>query len=223
MNNESFTYFIPLYFGVEKERTLKYACKALSIICKDVSNGFEPTLVLEVLPKILSTLVLDIAGENLYYSQNILKFIMYFFRLFHLFIEEFPELKTMMNEKIETFMSNEYNRSKEVTQNLGDLLIFTMMSDKYRWEDIRDLYVVEQLDRQVLWLLREIPELELSEFNEFDTVRAKASFTVGKVGFKYCSFMSHMSRLAKPVTGTCQEGNNAIIALLDANECQLPH
>jgi len=70
LNNESFTYFIPLYFGKEKERTLKYASKALSIICKDVSNGFEPTLVLEVLPKILSTLVLDIAGDNIYYTEN---------------------------------------------------------------------------------------------------------------------------------------------------------
>lgn len=70
LNNEAFTYFIPLYFGKEKERTLKYASKALSIICKDVSNGFEPTLVLEVLPKILSTLVLDIAGDNIYYTEN---------------------------------------------------------------------------------------------------------------------------------------------------------
>lgn len=70
-------YFIPLYFGVEKQRTLKYASKALSIICKDVSNGFEPTLVLEVLPKILSTLVLDIAGENIYYTENNLKFFIY--------------------------------------------------------------------------------------------------------------------------------------------------
>ena len=83
---------------------------------------------------------------------------------------------TMMNEKIETFMSSEENWSKDVTTNLGDLLIFTMMSDTYRWEDIWDFYVVEQLDRQVLWLLREIPELELNEFNEFDAVRAKASF-----------------------------------------------
>lgn len=109
LSNESFTYFIPLYFGVEKERTLKFASKALSIICKDVSNGFEPTLVLEVLPKIISTLVLDIAGENIYYSQNVLKFMIYFFRLFHLFIQEYPELMTMMNEKIETFLSSEEN------------------------------------------------------------------------------------------------------------------
>jgi len=153
LNNESFTYFIPVYFGEEKERTLKYAEKALSIICKDVSNGFEPTLVLEVLPKILSTLVLDIAGENILLTFNNLKFIIYVYRLFHLFTEKYPEIMTMMNEKIELFLSSEENRSKDGTMNLGDLLIYTMMSDTYRWEDIRDYYVIEQLDRQVLWLL----------------------------------------------------------------------
>jgi hypothetical protein len=77
----------------------------------------------------------------------------YFYRLFHLFVEEYPEIMTMMNERIETFLSSDQNRTKEVTPNLGDLLIFTMMSDTYRWEDIRDFYVIEQLDRQVLWML----------------------------------------------------------------------
>ncbi len=115
LSNESFTYFIPLYFGVEKERTVKYASKALSIICKDVSNGFEPTLVLEVLPKILSTLVLDIAGSNIYYTMNNLKFFLYVFRLFHLFIETYPEIMDIMNEAIEKFIESEENRSKEVT------------------------------------------------------------------------------------------------------------
>jgi len=107
--------------------------------------------------------------------------------------------------------------------NLGDLLIYSMMSNQYRWSDLRDFYVVEQLDRQVLWLLREIPELELSEFNEFDAVRAKASFTVGKVGFRYCSFMSHMSRLAKPGDlNSADEENARLLALLDENEGTLP-
>ena len=143
LNNESFTYFIPLYFGKEKERTLKYAEKALSIICKDVSNGFEPTLVLEVLPKILSTLVLDIAGDVIYYTENNLWFFIFVYRLFHLFVERYPELMDMMNEHIEKFISSEENRTKEVTMNLGDLLIYSMMSNQYRWEDLWDYYVVE--------------------------------------------------------------------------------
>lgn len=68
-------------------------------------------------------------------------------------------------------------------------------------------------------MLREIPELELNEFNEFDAVRAKASFSVGKIGFRYCAFMSHMSRLAKPQGISGKEGNKALCDLLDSNEC----
>lgn len=216
LNNESFTYFLPLYFGTEKEFTLQYARKALSIICKDVSNGFEPALVLEVLPKILVTTVIDFADNNIYYSVNNLKFFVYVYRLFHLFISEHPEIMTMINEKIEVFLESADNRAKSVTPNLGDLMIYTLLSDTYRWENIREAYVHEQLDRQVLWLLKQIPELELSEFNEFDSVRAKASFKVGKVGFRYCCFLSKFMRLVKEGEEV-RDSNEKMMQMLDEN------
>ena len=100
LNNESFTYFLPLYFGSHKERTLKYAEKALSIVCRDVSNGFDPQHVLDVLPRILVTTVIDIADQNIYFSHNNLKFFIYVLRLLNLFIEQYPDLMEIINDRL---------------------------------------------------------------------------------------------------------------------------
>ena len=42
---------------------------------------------------------------------------------------------------------------------MGDLLAFCLVSPAYQIPDILTAYLDESLDRQVLWMLRDVPEL----------------------------------------------------------------
>ena len=65
-----------------------------------------------------------------------------------------------MNKQIKTFLDDKANRHKDVTANLGVLQTFVTLSNKYKYDDIIEPYIDEQLDRQVFWILNEIPELD---------------------------------------------------------------
>jgi hypothetical protein len=46
-----------------------------------------------------------------------------------------------------------------VHPNLGCVLAILSVSDSHKFSDIVEAYFFEQLDRQVLWILKAVPEL----------------------------------------------------------------
>jgi hypothetical protein len=86
--------------------------------------------------------------------------ILYAYRVFTFFLKMYPELKKVIDEKIKTFIENPESIHKEVIPNIGDLLVYLNVSETYKWEDLKDSYLNEQLDRQVFWILQQIPGLK---------------------------------------------------------------
>lgn len=89
------------------------------MIFHDRTSGFEPGMVLDVLPKIMTTLVVDFCSDASTASMKALKGFCAVHRLLLRFTEEFPQLREMATNKIQKFISNEQFRHKDVVPSLG--------------------------------------------------------------------------------------------------------
>lgn len=142
----------------------------------------------------------------------------YIHRLLILFLEKYPELKTTINEKIERFIEKPELRIKDETPNIGDLLVFLTVSEKYNWDDLKDSYLNEQLDRQVLWVLKEIPDLDKVEDPELEESKIEASFRSTIVGYRITMLMKIFN------TEIFEKGGKdftKLAALVDSRYCRL--
>lgn len=184
LSNEKFTHFLPLYFGIEKEKTMFLAEHAIGLICKGSTRKFEPSQVLEVLPKMLLTLVVDMTNEALHHSYKSIRMLIYVHRLLLLFIEKYQGLQDAIEDKIQTFIEKPETRIKDETPNIGDIFVLLTVSRKYSWNDFKDAYLGEQLDRQVFWILQEIPGLDELEDPQLEDAKAEASFKASIVGYR---------------------------------------
>ena len=215
LSNEKFTHFLPLYFGVEKEKTMFIAEHSISFICKDSTKKFEPSQVLEVLPKMMLTLAVDMTNEALHHSYKSIRMFIYIFRLFKLFIEKYPELKVTIDETLEKFIKNPESRIKEETPNIGDLLVLLPFSNKFSWEDLSYAYLNEQLDRQVLWILLEIPDLDKVDDPNLEDAKIEASFKSTIVGYRITMLLKMFN------TEIFEKDNQDILHTLDSRYCRL--
>lgn len=184
LSNEKFTHFLPLYFGIEKEKTIFLAEHALGLICKGSTRKFEPNQVLEVLPKMLLTLVVDMTNEALHHSYKSIRMLMYVHRLLTLFLEKYPQLNDTIDEKLQKFIDSPEKRIKDETPNIGELLVLLTVSQKYNWDDLKSAYLGEQLDRQVFWVLQELPDLEKADHPDLEDAKVEASFKATIVGYR---------------------------------------
>jgi ubiquitin-protein ligase len=240
LSNEKFTHFLPLYFGLEKDKTIFLAEHAIGLICKGSTRKFEPSQVMEVMPKMILTLIVDMTNEALHHSYKSIRMIVYAHRLFTLFLEKYPELKKEIDEKIKIFIENSESRHKDVTPSIGDLLVYLTVSETYKWNDLKESYLNEQLDRQVFWILQEIPELEKTyekeieeekkapkeekktkakpESQELEDAKIEASFKSTIVGYRITMMM-------KVINTDIFEKNGKVFSklneYLDTRYCQL--
>lgn len=151
VDNEKYTHWLPLYFGKEdlKERTLHLGQKALSMIMANSTKRFKEEFVLEVFPKILITTIFIIMDEKRHTSIRVIRMMTHIHALFLIFMQKFPKLYDVVENHLQEFIKDESKRLKDVTSNLGALLVKLFVSPKTKFQDISQLYISEQLDRQV--------------------------------------------------------------------------
>jgi hypothetical protein len=105
-------------------------------------------------------------------------------------LELHPAAEVAMDAIIESFIKEPATRHKESGVQLGDILSYVTVSNKYTLGDILPLYSEEQLDRQVLWILKEIPELDHTDakYKNKDVgdedERSEVCFKTGLTGFQ---------------------------------------
>jgi len=98
--------------------------------------------------------MVDITGESVYNSNKSIKMMVYIHRLINLLYTEYPDERTKVESIVEAFIKDKSCRVKDKTPNLGELLIYLTLSDKFKWADIKDAFLEEQLDRQMFWILK---------------------------------------------------------------------
>ena len=181
-NGKRFSHWFPLYFGENKEKVLRGITRAISMIVKGNAKSFSEDLILKVMPKFFNYVCLNILSEKVHNSSRAIKTMIYLYRILLLLSETYPNFKKMCNEMIDNFIKNENNRVKDFTPSLGDLLVMLSVSD-LKIEDLLPAYISEQMDRQIFWILQDIPKLEnLINDSKIDDVRGKICYKAGIVG-----------------------------------------
>jgi hypothetical protein len=104
---------------------------------------FAPEMCIEVFSKVLLTLAINIVDEKTHPSIRVIRIFCHFHALFLLFLKKYPQLNKKMDQEIETFLKDPSSRVKDKTSNLGVLVSYFLVSDKYKVCDIAKPYFAE--------------------------------------------------------------------------------
>lgn len=122
-------------------------------------------------------------------SIRIIRILTHIHSIFLYCVKKFPELKDTIKDTLTNFLKDETMRHKNVIPNLGCVLAFLSVTDCFKFEDIAEKYFFEQLDRQVFWILRAIPELLSSSLEEnADKMRSQIVFKTQMTSFHIFCF-----------------------------------
>jgi hypothetical protein len=164
--------------------------KSMSFLTKkDTRKELTAEMIMEVMPKLLTTHLVEMVGDNTHISLVAIRRLVNFIRLFKLLIELKPEVDDMVNKKLQTFKDEPEKRVKDHCSALGDILSYATISSKFKLQEILDGYLEEQLDRQAFWIIRQIPELDHTDdkFKGKEVIleesRNEVCFKTGMVGF----------------------------------------
>lgn len=176
-----FTHWLPLYFGesepyerktqvfnnetkqydkiVDKinprERMIHLLKKSICFLTKkDTRKELTAEMVVEVMPKLLTTHLVDMVSDNTHASVVAIRRLVNFIRLFRLLIELKPEAEDIIAKRLQTFRDQPGKRVKDHCSALGDILSFATIHNEFKLQDVLDAYLEEQLDRQAFWIIR---------------------------------------------------------------------
>lgn len=157
---EKFSVWLPLYITPEHfQRGLPHIRRAILNLSSDKSDKFHPDMVLDVLPKMMSTLTVLLCDKGIALSHRAADSFAAIHRLFLGMMEVYPQLINEVDRRIGHFLRTEQNRSKTNCPALGEILPLLSVSQKYSWFDLASAYLDESFDRNVIWIGKQHPHL----------------------------------------------------------------
>lgn len=190
---EPFELWFPLYINDEHaQRALPFLQNTLSCLCFGRIGDFTPKCALDVLPKLMNTVLVAMMRKEVYASDKTLSGYCVFHRWLIRFVTDYPTLLRNVNSTVRKFIKTPEKRLKAVVPSLGEFLTLLSVAD-YIWEDIRDAYFTENLDRSVLWIVKAHPEFNSPTpvSDEVEATRNLKSFQATKVGKHLLLFHVH--------------------------------
>ena len=172
--NERMTHWMPVYFGNgdNASRFFHFLKKSISMIMTNNTKNFHEEQVLEVLPKLLITIIYHLMDEKKHPSIRAIRLVSHIHSIFLYCLKEYPQLEEKIKQNLATFIKDEKARIKDVQSNLGAVLATLSVADSFKFSDVVEPYFEEQLDRHVLWILKAVPEL-ITVLQEKDVDEAK--------------------------------------------------
>ena len=253
LSNERFTHWLPLYFGesdiitIEEEEYDKDQEKMVKTVKKvnlkerfdtlfenslrfimnnSTKKPYTSETALKFMLKLVGTSIIELMKEERHISILAIRRVFNYLRLFAWLMEKDPKIALLMKNDLKTFMSSPENRHKDTCANMLDYQIMAVMVGRDHTEFIA-AYTDEQLDRQVLWILKEIPDLDfeaqskkkkknVNPIKVDESQRAKVSFMCGKTGFYLTLCFHHINSLLTSLTGNDKDMSK-LSTLLDQN------
>merc|ERR1719379_3363018 len=211
--DRNFDTFIPLYINSKHgARALELAKETLLDMWNDSALTFKagkqlkPHMILETLSKVMNTTVVNMmktvedleSGElQLFDSIKAINGYVSFHHLLLAFVEQYPPIKQIANNQVSQFINNPLCRDKEVTPDIGELLVNLAISD-YSWDDFCPGWIEEAFIRNARWICAKYPNL--LRFNEKSScIRLTQSFKATRTGKRLCMFQRFfISQIACP-------------------------
>jgi len=186
---EKFTHWLPLYICPEHSvKARAMAKESISWLCTKTADSFDPMMVLKILPKIMSSMVVQLASKKKHASIKALDGYCAIHRLLLMFVEEFPELRTYSDQLVSRFCSDEQYRTKKALPSLGEFLPLLTVA-KQEWKDVAPYYLEESWDRNVYWMLKSVPRNGKVERDPaVDAKRPETTFKACLVSFRLLMF-----------------------------------
>lgn len=200
--NEEFKDCIPLYLTDEHfQRGRSRLEEAIFRLSPNWdAECFKPAMVLEVLPKLMNTMVVLLCDKGLEASERAVDGYFLVWRLLAACVETYG-LRNEVCSRLSSFKEKEQNRCKEVLPSLGDFIpLLTVCDDaRFTWATMSKELMSESLDRNVLWACRANPEFSLPKKNILgegaDADRLNATFESTKVSKRLYMFHVHFLEL----------------------------
>lgn len=209
---DEFTDFLPLYITDEHfGRALPTIRASICKLAPDWKTGgrFEPEMALDVLPKIMTTLIVQIADAGVHASERVLDGYCQVHRLLLALIEEY-RLEAVVERRLRDFITRPSARSKEACPGLGVMAALISVCDSVSWVDFVRAYLEESFDRAVLWACKAYPALastgearadhiEQTPSGPVDMERIEQTFDASKVALRLTMFHAFfVNRVARP-------------------------
>jgi len=159
-------------------------------------DAFDPDMILVVLPKLMNTISVSLMKQSetgsvtLHASETALQGYCAFHHLLLKLALRHKGMQKKANDAVEKFLASDANRSKKVVPNLGEWLIYLILSD-VPWAKVCIPYLEENLTRNVRWLLKPHPKLETIEKAPVSEERLKLTWTCGKTSYRLLMFQIH--------------------------------
>lgn len=171
---------------------------------------FEPSIVLDMLPKLMNSQVVLLMKGEVWASQKALSGYMAFHHLLLSTCHENPAIQLELEERIRRFCSSEDARVKSKVPNLGEFICLLSASDEYDWQSVATPLLSEVFDRNVLWLLKKHPDLgKLRDFGVCEE-RLRRTFQCAVVSMRLIMFnVWFLNNIANKGHGT---GISAVLA-----------
>jgi ubiquitin-protein ligase/Mg-chelatase subunit ChlD len=204
--DRDFDWFLPLYINsAHGRKSLPLAEKCIlelwndkELTSKNYTTGFKtvsPDMILNALIKLMNTTVVNMmktvedleAGElQLFDSIKALEGYSSVHHLLLAFVDKYPVIKDSANNKVKRFIDDPLMRDKEVTPDVGELLVCLAISD-FDWDDFSPAWIQETFIRSSRWICSKHPNLLTIE-NCSSCVRLTQSFTATRTGKRLAMF-----------------------------------
>ncbi|KAK6222018.1 hypothetical protein LQW54_001241 [Pestalotiopsis sp. IQ-011] len=122
-----------------------------------------------------------------------------YFHLFHLLVCLATEDRSIVlaaNRILKSFKNG--NRSKSFAPNLGHLIVAMLISDIEVTFELRKAIVTEAIVRNVVWTLRQRPELAYREPDAVSAYRLDKTFEASRTSYRLLMFSELFRRVARP-------------------------
>ena len=157
---QNYNFWMPFYLSKNHyENNHQTIINAISIIkhgsaIGDMKLNFKPTDALDVLLSLCNKTIFSILDGKLHESRAAIETYVQFLRLLMEFIHRYPELQTIINDKISKFKVSLEHRNKSVVPDFGEFIILVFLS-KTNYDAIKPFLIQEFFARQIFWLQKD--------------------------------------------------------------------
>lgn len=193
VNKKRFSHWLPLYFKdtCNVEKTVDLFRKHLSDIAAGSKDKFDENMILNVMPKLLLTHIVQLMNDKAYSSIKGIRMLNYFHRAFIFMLDQHPQVQYELENQVERFINDDDFRNKDNTPDLGMIVAMVCASRKFRFSDIIKPLIKEKLARHVFWVLKEVPEFENITDENFNQQFIEKVFKATEGGWRLLMFLAY--------------------------------
>ncbi|KAG2383470.1 hypothetical protein C9374_004141 [Naegleria lovaniensis] len=215
------THWIPVYLN-KQHGNLAALQMAMESIYQTYPNLSPKTptqfqrRALDMMSKLMNAMIVEIMKGNVHASIKALQGYCYFHRWMLYLVQHYPSCLQTLEQQVENFVKVDKYRHKDECPNLGEFLtkLSVLGPSGLTWDYIRDAIVQETATRNVLWVLKQFPEL--SKLNGIsNTERIEKTWQANQVSCKLIMF--HVFFLKNVVEKHGQRSLDEIGRLYDMN------